>query len=271
MNNIVVGFDFSAGSANAVDLSIDIANRWLSDICLVYVKANENEDEQPIRDEIERRNKGVAHLLKGVTLNYVIRCGNVSEELNAQAQQDQSALIIVGTNGMSGFRKNWIGKNTYSTVTGARVPVLCVREGFNFSKTLERIVVPLDNTIATRQKIPMTLKFALTFNSEVHILALYSSDNPSLRRVVDNYVSQVGKYFTTKGVKYVIQQQNVEKDATNLILNYADEVDADMIVIMTEQERALTDWLLGSTAEQMLHRSNRPILAIRPEDESVAR
>lgn len=271
MNNIVVGFDFSAGSATAVDLAIDIANRWLSDIRLVYVKSSNDEEEQPIREEIERRNKGVEHLLNGIKLEYVIRCGNVSDELNAQAREDQSALIVVGTNGMSGFRKNWIGRNTYSTITKAEVPVLCVREGFNFSKTLDRIIVPLDNTIATRQKVPIALKFALTFKSEVHILSLYTSDNPSLRRVVDNYTEQVCKYFTSKGVKYVIEPKDVEKDATNLILDYADEVNADMIVIMTEQERALTDWLLGSTAEQMLHHSNRPILAIRPDDESVAR
>lgn len=38
MNNIIVGFDFSSGSANAVDLTIDIANRFQSDIRLVYVK-----------------------------------------------------------------------------------------------------------------------------------------------------------------------------------------------------------------------------------------
>lgn len=271
MNNIVVGFDFSAGSANAVDLSIDIANRWLSDIRLVYVKTNKEEDEKSIREEIERRNKGVEHLLKGIKLEYVIRCGKVAEELNAQAKEDQAALIVVGTNGMSGFKKNWIGRNTYSTITNGDTPVLCVREGFNFSKMLERIVVPLDNTIATRQKVPMALKFALTFGSKVHILAIYTSENQSLRRVVDNYATQVAKYFDSKGVKYIIHQADVEKDVTELILNYADNINADMIIIMTEQERALTDWLLGSTAEQMLHRSNRPILSIRPEDESVAR
>ena len=56
MNNIIVGFDFSTGSANAVDLTIDIANKWKSDIRLVYVK-KEGEDETPIREEIERRLK----------------------------------------------------------------------------------------------------------------------------------------------------------------------------------------------------------------------
>ena len=38
MNRVVVGFDFSSGSAYAVDLAINIANRWKSDIRLVYVK-----------------------------------------------------------------------------------------------------------------------------------------------------------------------------------------------------------------------------------------
>ena len=45
MNRVVVGFDFSSGSAYAVDLAIDIANRWESDIRLVYVK-EKNEDEE---------------------------------------------------------------------------------------------------------------------------------------------------------------------------------------------------------------------------------
>ncbi len=271
MNNIIVGFDFSAGSANAVDLTIDIANRWQCDIRLVYVKQHENEDEVPIRQDIERRNKAVEHLLKGIKLEYVIRCGNVSEELNKQAQDDDAVLIVVGTNGMSGFKRNWIGRNTYSTISNATAPILCVREGFDFRKTLDKIVVPIDNTITTRQKVPIALKFALTFGSELHVLAIYSSDNSGLRHMVDNYSNQVCKYLSEKGAKHTLAERDLEGDASALILSYADEIDADMIVIMTEQESAITDWLLGSTAEKMLHNSNRPILSIRPAHESVAR
>ena len=39
----------------------------------------------------------------------------------------------------------------------------------------------------------------------------------------------------------------------------------NLIVIMTEQEKALTSWLIGNYAQQMLHLSKHPILAIRPE------
>ena len=92
MSKVVVGFDFSSGSAYAVDLAIDIANRWQTDIRLVYVK-EKKEDEAPIRAEIERRNAGVAHLLKGIKLEYVLRQGNPSEQLAKQAEEDEANLL----------------------------------------------------------------------------------------------------------------------------------------------------------------------------------
>ena len=48
-------------------------------------------------------------------------------------------------------------------------------------------------------------------------------------------------------------------------LDYASEINADMIVIMTEQEKALNSWLIGNYAQQMLHLSHIPILTVRPE------
>ena len=239
MSTVLVGFDFSTGSAYAVDLAIDIANRMQMDLMLVYVKTKD-EDETPIRAEIERRNAGVAHLLNGIKMDYVIREGKVSQELCAQAKDCDAQLIIVGTHGMSGFEKNWIGRNTYRTIAESDVPVLTIREDFNFKKSLERIVVPIDNSSDTRQKVPVAAKFAKLFDSELHILGLYTSDNTSIRGIVDGYVHMVDK-------------------------EYADSVDADMIVIMTEQESSLTSFLLGNYAQQMLTLSHRPVLSVRPE------
>lgn len=265
MHNIIVGFDFSSGSAHAVDLTIDIANRWQRDIRLVYVKAK-GEDETPLRAEIEQRNANVAHLLKGIKLEYVIRQGNVWEELSKQASEDDADLVVVGTNGMSGFQTNWIGKNTYRTIAESPVPVLSVREHFNFNKALENIVVPLDNTLNTRQKVPMAAKFAKAFGSTVHILGLYTSDNTGLRQTVDGYVTQVQRFLEKNEIASEVKMLEAQKNLTETTLDYADSVNADMIVIMTEQESRFANFILGSFAQQMVHTSNRPILTIRPED-----
>lgn len=265
MENIIVGFDFSSGSAIAVDLAIDVANRWQRDLKLVYVKKSPTEDEGPIREEIERRNAGVAHLLKGIKMDYVLRSGKVANELAAQAKEDHSLMVIVGTHGMSGFEKNWIGKNTYRTILESPVPVLMVREDFNFNKALERILIPLDNSADTRQKVPMALKMAQTFGSTIHLLGLYTSDSSDIHTMVNGYVNQVEKFLDKAGVQHVTEFADARKNLTVTTLEYAQKIEADLIVIMTEQEKALNSWLIGNYAQQMLHLSHIPILTVQPE------
>lgn len=262
MSKILVGFDFSAGSAKAVDLAIDIANRVHLDLRLVYVKEKE-EDETPIRAEIERRNAGVAHLLKGIKMEYVIREGKVYQELNEQAKADDAMLIVVGTHGMSGYKKNLIGRNTYSTIAESVVPVLTLREDFNFNKALERIVVPIDSSADTRQKVSIAARLAQLFDSELHVLGLYTAENKDLRNIVNGYVAMVDSYLEKAEVRHVVKYVEAPKNLTVTTLDYADEVNADMVVIMTEQESSFSSILLGNYAQQMLTLSHRPVLSVR--------
>ena len=83
---------------------------------------------------------------------------------------------------------------------------------------------------------------------------------------MDSYVNQVDNYLTKADVKHVCKSVSVPKNLTVTTLDYADEINADMIVIMTEQESTLTSFLLGNYAQQMLTMSDRPVLSIRPEE-----
>ena len=265
MNRVVVGFDFSSGSAYAVDLAIDIANRWKSDIRLVYVK-EKNEAEGPIREEIERRNAAVEPLLQGIKLEYVLRHGNPADELTRQAAEDNAALLIVGTHGMSGMKTNMLGRNSYKTIEQSPVPVLIVREDFNFSKSLDTIVVPLDNSDDTRQKVSVAAMFAKTFGSTIHLLGLYTATAADVRGIVDNYVKMVEKYLDKNEIEHVTKFINVSKNVTADTLDYANAVQADMIAIMTEQEKNLSSLILGTYAQQMINQSTIPVLTVRPKD-----
>ncbi len=263
MNKVVVGFDFSSGSAYAVDLAIDIANRWKSDIRLVYVN-EKKEDEAPIRAEIERRNAGVAHLLKGIKLEYVIREGKPADELCAQALADNAELLIVGTHGMSGLKKSLLGTNSFKTIEQSPVPVLIVREDFNFNKNLEKIVVPIDSSDDTRQKAAKAAMFAKTFDATIHLIGLYTSTSHDIRSIVNSYVKFVQRYFEKSEVKFITEFLEVEKNVTLTTLDYANKVKADLITIMTEQESRLTSLLIGTYAQQMINESTIPVLTVRP-------
>ena len=264
MSKVVVGFDFSTGSAYAVDLAIDIANRWQSDIRLVYVK-EKKEDEAPIRAEIERRNAGVAHLLKGVKLEYVLRQGNPAEQLARQAEEDNAVLLIVGTHGMSGTKKNLLGRNRYRTVELSPVPVLLVREDFNFNKALENIVVPIDSSDDTRQKVAQAAAFAKSFGSTIRLLGLFTSTAPSVRQLVKNYVTMVQRHLDNNSINYTTEYIAVKGNVTTDTIEYAERVHADMIAIMTEQENTLSKLLMGTFAQQMLNQSTIPVLTVRPK------
>lgn len=263
MGKIIVGFDFSSGSAKAVDLAIDISNRVGYDLRLVYVK-DKDQDEKPIREEIEHRIAAVEPLFKGIKMDYVIRAGKVSQELCAQAKTDEASLIVVGTHGLSGFDKNWLGRNTYRTIAESEVPVLTLREDFNFNKDLERIVVPIDSSPDTRQKVRTAAQFAKIFGSELHILGLYTSDNSTIRGIVNGYVNMVDAYLAKHEIKHVTKCVSVNKNLTATTLEYADSINADMVVIMTEQEANLSRLLLGTYAEQLLTLSTRPVVTVRP-------
>lgn len=267
MENIIVGIDFSKGSECAIELSVDIANRMSLDLKMVYVSSTSqesgNSSEAEVQTKIEELVKKYQPCLTSTVMSYEITEGKVSQELARIAKQDEAVMVVVGTHGTSGYEKDWIGRNAYKTIEDTECPVLTIRENFDFNKELENIVLPIDSSMDTRQKVPFTIKMAKLFNSKIHILGLYSSE--SIMPMVDKYVDQVEKFVKSYNIEYTVEKTGSE-NITNSTLEYAEKMNADLIVIMTEQEKKLTNIVLGSYAQQMIHHSMIPVLTIHPEE-----
>ena len=166
---------------------------------------------------------------------------------------------------MSGAKKGILGRNSYKTIEQSPVPVLIVREDFNINKDLETIVVPIDSSDDTRQKAGQAAMFARTFGSTIHLLGLYTTTTHDIRMLVNNYINMVERFFDNAGVKYKTVFLDVDKNVTQTTLDYAASVNADMIAIMTEQEKSLTSLILGTYAQQMINQSTIPVLTVRPK------
>ena len=124
-------------------------------------------------------------------------------------------------------------------------------------------MVPIDSSMETRQKLPYAAKIAKLFNSKVRILGLYTSE--SIITVVDKYIEQVEKYLVNLEIPYTIEKTACE-NITTATLEYSDSIKADMVVIMTEQEKSFSNLMIGSYAQQMIHHSMIPVLTIHPEE-----
>ncbi|MBO4740367.1 MAG: universal stress protein [Bacteroidales bacterium] len=275
MEKIIVGIDFSKGSDCAIDLAIDLANKWENKVKLVYVMSTKYDSalmsNQEIDNKIAEVIKRHEHKLRTGKLECLIRHGRVYRELNAVAEEEKAWLIVVGSHGTSGYERNWIGKNAYRTITEATLPVLTIRENFNFNKALEKIVLPIDSSMETRQKVTQAIKFARAFNSQVYVLGLYSSGVADVRKIVDKYTEQTEKMLTGAGIKCVVAKSETE-NVTQTTLEFAEKISADLIMIMAEQEKTMSNILLGSYAQQMIHHSQTPVLTVHSEEvHSIAR
>ncbi len=272
--DIIVGIDFSACSVNALKHAVSIASKTESCIKMVWVKRPDfakeviykyQNVEEEIMDLFSELKQDFAPNLPDERITYTIREGKVYEEIVHYAQEEDASMIVVGTHGASGFEEFWMGSNAYKIVSAAACPVLSIRESSTFATPLRRIVVPIDSTLSTRQKVPYAVQFARIFNAEIHILALYYTTVKAVQEDVLNYSKQVAEYLEDQKINFVLKSVDT-KNVTTSTLDYAQEIDANLIVIMTEQITTTSNLWLGPYAQQMVHRSSIPVLSVHPKE-----
>ncbi len=268
---ILAAVDFSKGSLRALQYAIALANKMEAGVLMCWVLKPDNneglsnntmenlviEARTKFDELIEKHQKD----LKNGKLEYKIRDGKVHVEVTNQAKYSDVSLIVLGTHGVSGYEEHFIGSNARRIVTSAPCPVLTIRKDYCHTKKIERIVLPIDTTNRSRQKVPFTTEIAKTFNAEIHVVGTASAN--AEKKVVNKYTDQALKYISDRKVKTVLH--NTSKKASDLIA-YAQNVDANIISIMTEQEPSTLSILLGAAAEQVVTHSPIPVLSIHPKE-----
>jgi nucleotide-binding universal stress UspA family protein len=274
---IIVGTDFSKGSYVALELAVDIAKKIHADIQLIWVCREKmlytDDQNNYVRNLATQKMDDLCEKyqaqLEGTTITPMIMQGKVAPMLAAQAEKANATMIVIGTNGASGFEKYWMGSTAVRIVQEATCPVLSIREGFNFHKSLERILVPLNMSTNSRQKLPVAVKMAKAFNAHIHLLGQY--ENNSQAQTVGIYMKQAETFLQKQNVTYTSESM-LAKNLPEEALAYADTINADLIVISTEQEQVLSSLFIGTNAQQFVHHSLIPILSVHPADiNSLAR
>lgn len=262
MDTIAVGIDFSKTSLAAMRLAGDIAARAKADLYVIWVETAE-EDPKTAEAKLQELTKEAQQKLSENKVSYrIVEGRKVYTALNAAVKECKADLLVIGTHGNSGFEDKFAGANAYKTITISYAPVLTVRENFNFDKQLEKLVMPIDSTRDTRQKVPWTIEFARMFpHTTIHVLGIHTTKNKTVRSEVEGYVRSVEKLMEKERVPYVTDFVDAENTTLSTI-EYAEKINADLIVIMTEQEKTLQNIFLGPYAQQIINQSPIPVLAV---------
>jgi nucleotide-binding universal stress UspA family protein len=275
MKQIIVAIDFSKGSTHALRFAIGIANVVGANIQLLHVYKPDSAEsifdnvEKDAMREIQGRLDALIDkykkLLKKGKMEGKIRKGKVYKEIVNQAKYSDAYMIVVGTHGVSGFEEFWIGSNAYRIVSAAPCPVMTIRYGFCCTKRITKIVMPIDDTRDSRQKVPFVADLAKLLCADVHIMAIYRSKMKEVQKEVEKYADQAGKFLATSDVKYSIFTKRVDNIADG-IMEFADSINADLIACMTEQEYAPSNIWLGPFAQQLVNHSKIPVLSIHSKE-----
>lgn len=274
INKILVPIDFSKSSRNTISHAINIAKKTNAEIFLLHVASisshvfpnfeAESDTTSLLKTRITRELNGLVAELKsehGVNVSAELIEGSVSSGIPEVAARKKCDLIVMGTHGISGVQEFFMGTNAYRVVTAASCPVLTVNESATNSE-YKTIVLPIDSSLHTRDKVSEVTAIAQIFGSKVKIVGLVTGEHEEELKFFNAKIKQVEEHFGVKGVDFeskIIHGENI----AGMLNSYAQAVDADLVTIMTEQE-ASTGLFVGPHAQRIVNHSRIPVLSVTP-------
>lgn len=275
MKNFIVPIDFSKDSLKGVEMAIMFSQRQTVNIQMVYVQKSSG-DYRPGTFEEEKRfaeiqfkkilNQYEDKLGNDSKLRYIVKKGKIFREIVNQAESYKDSVIVASTHGASGFEEFFIGSNAYQIISATNRPVITISKN-ECPKDIKKIVVPLRLHVDTRQKVPHAADLAELFGAEIHLISISTSRNKKIVDRLDAYLTQSSNYLRKRKISHVIKRLYGDNLAI-AASNYAQAVDADFVVIMTEKVSSL-HVLLGSYAHAMFNISPAPVLSITPKETHI--
>jgi nucleotide-binding universal stress UspA family protein len=274
---ILIPVDFSETSFIAIEHGAVTAQLFKAELVLLHVVekhwekfsvvAPELRVEAPgdLINSIEKRLEEIAANIRekyGVPSTCITSDGNIFSEIIAVSREHSVGLIVMGTHGTSGIVEFFAGSNTYKVVTESICPVISVRAYAN-KVGFRNIVLPVDDSAHSRQKVNHAVVLAKHFNARVHILGLADSTDDGELKKFEIKLDQIEEYLKKCNLPYSRKTVNGGNQA-KVSYDFAKSVDADLIVIMTDQDENITGRLLGTFAQQLVNHSKIPVMSIQP-------
>ena len=143
----------------------------------------------------------------------------------------------------------------------------------------DRILVPTDGSECADRAVEHALDIAGQYDAELHVLSVVDSRDVShsapaispdqveqtLRDRAESVVEEVADRAEAAGVDAVTAVEPGIPD--DVVVEYAEDEDCDLIVMGTHGRTGLERYLLGSVTERTVRRSSVPVLTVRGTDE----
>jgi len=278
---ILVPIDFNEQSMYALKRSYDFARFLGLEIVLLYVFENQDfaeaffTKEELVQKVTARMDLTAAEVHKktGLKVATQIKQGKVYSEILKTAKEMNARYILMGTNDASEnvrLDKNQIGSNTSKIIRQSPIPVITINGKESFG-LCHNILLPLDLTKETRQKVTYAIEVARRFGAGIKVVSvLWSKHDKEIKQELMTQLNQVKHFIEGENIRcttQLLESEGGEKMMVPTLLQYVDEQgDVDLIIIMTQQENKLVEFFLGSAAQSIIRMSKVAVMSITPFD-----
>lgn len=144
----------------------------------------------------------------------------------------------------------------------------------------ERIMVPVDGSAFSERALRPAMEIARRTGAELHIVQVHVThtelgypstvaaffdvrmDDAMRVRETEHLHSLAGRLSAAAGVR--VHTALVDGAIVDRLIQYADDIDADLIVATTHGRGGLSRAVLGSVADELIRSAHVPVLAVRP-------
>jgi Universal stress protein UspA and related nucleotide-binding proteins len=190
---------------------------------------------------------------EGVTLS--VLQGPVTFTIQQFIEDHKIDLVVMGTHGASGWKEYWVGSNTEKVVRFSSVPVLAIRKA-NDLLSIRNIVVPTTLELDQTELMSKIKELQSFFSATLNLLLVNTPYNMMRTKDEMDMMREFALHYKLKDYTLNLRNDYHEDEG---IINFAKEINADLIAMGTHARKGLSHLLAGSVAEDVLNHVPFPI------------
>ncbi len=258
MKNILVATDFSTGSKHALDHALALHKLYTVPIHLVHHLDDEvvtnpeaHSRMQAQFDTLRERHSAIA------SAEFVE--GELLEQIQQHIDTHQIDLLVIGSFGLSGKKRYFIGSKAQRLIRSISCPVLTASSPIEVP-LLQQIVYASDFDLNERAPFQYFLQWIQPQRPELHLLTIHKDTFFSPPKVVEMASLMDFEKMAQPLVchRHLLDHRSVEEG----IRQFARSVEADMIVMANTSDQPLRRLFTGSYVEAVILSCDLPVLTI---------
>ncbi len=274
LKNVLVPVDFNEPSGKAVEFAANLSKRINEEIFLLYVietpgmlaefLASGNhlvrlvdQAKEKLQDLTERINK----INPSVKVIHRVERGKPYVKILEVAKEISARMIILGENHQGTDAEQELGSTVYHVTLKSPIPVMTLKG--DITELGKKILVPLDLTRETRKQLFSAVVYGLNYGASVHLVSTLTAGISKEESMIYKKLKQAKRVLDENGLESTVQLFDPsETPPFNRVLDYADEIGADLILLMTHQEGYKYDNYIGAFAHHIINESRVPVLTL---------